>query len=100
MTQPGAPPARAEERAKVRRKGFFRRNLRRLLLAVAILVAAAFFLAGKLKPLPVVATPVVRGEAIDAVYATGTVEAEERVQIKAKTSGSVAVILVKEGDRV
>lgn len=100
MTQPEAPPARAEERAKVRRKGFFRRNLKRLLFAGAILVAAAFFLAGKLKPLPVVATPVVRGEAIDAVYATGTVEAEDRVQIKAKTSGSVAVILVKEGDRV
>jgi HlyD family secretion protein len=42
-------------------------------------------------------TPVVRGKAIDAVYATGTVEAEERVQIKAKISGTIAAISVRPG---
>jgi len=67
---------------------------------VLILAAATAFIVSKLKPLPVTATPVVRGKAIDAVYGTGTVEAEDRVQIKAKASGSVASIFVKEGDSV
>ncbi|MFT3775223.1 MAG: efflux RND transporter periplasmic adaptor subunit [Minicystis sp.] len=53
-----------------------------------------------MQPLPVAVTPVVRGKAIDAVYATGTVEADDRVNVKAKTSGSIAVILVKEGQAV
>ena len=45
-------------------------------------------------------SPVVRGKAIDAVYATGTVEAEDRVQVKAKSSGSLAEITVREGAKV
>lgn len=88
------------ERPQVRRKGFFRRNLGRITLGAAALAIAAFVIVSRLRPVPVVAMPIVRGAAIDAVYATGTVEAEDRVQIKAKTSGSVAEILVKEGDRV
>ena len=100
MTQPSAEPPREPGRPPVRRKSFLRRNLSRIFLVVLALGAAAFFVAGKLKPLPVVAMPVVRGQAIDAVYATGTVEAEDRVQVKAKTSGALAEVLVKEGDRV
>ncbi|MEZ4297524.1 MAG: efflux RND transporter periplasmic adaptor subunit [Polyangiaceae bacterium] len=96
MSQPAAPPAAPA----LRRKGFLRRNLGRIALAVAALALAASLIASRLKPIPVVAMPVVRGSAIEAVYATGTVEAEDRVQIKAKTSGSVAELLVKEGDRV
>ena len=42
----------------------------------------------RLKPVKVTVAPIVRGKAIDAVYATGTVEAEDRVQVKAKTGGS------------
>ena len=48
----------------------------------------------------VVVAPIVRGKAIDAVYATGTVEAEDRVLLKAKTNGSIATIAVKEGASV
>lgn len=96
MTQPpGAVP-----RPPVVRKGFFRRNLGKLVFVAALVVVGALLVSSKLKPVPVVATPVVRGAAIDAVYATGTVEAEDRVQVKAKTSGSLAEVLVKEGDRV
>jgi multidrug efflux pump subunit AcrA (membrane-fusion protein) len=84
----------------VARKGFLRRNLKGLVFGVAALAAAGFFVSSRLKPVPVVAMPVVRGTAIDAVYATGTVEAEDRVQIKAKTAGSLVAVLVKEGDRV
>jgi HlyD family secretion protein len=67
---------------------------------VAILAAVVVFALSKLKPTAVTVSPVVRGKAIDAVYATGTVEAEDRVQVKAKSSGSVAEITVKEGAKV
>jgi HlyD family secretion protein len=54
----------------------------------------------KLGPVPVVVTSVVRGTAVDAVYATGTVEAEERVVVRAKSAGSIAELVVREGARV
>ncbi|MBK8254026.1 MAG: efflux RND transporter periplasmic adaptor subunit [Polyangiaceae bacterium] len=94
MTQlsPSAP--------QVRRKGFFRRNLSRIVVVAIVLAIAVPMLLSRLKPVGVVAMPVVRGSAIDAVYATGTVEADDRIQVKAKTSGSISEIVVKEGDRV
>jgi RND family efflux transporter MFP subunit len=52
------------------------------------------------RPTPVTVTPARRGPAIEAVYATGTVEADPRVEVKAKIPGTVAQLLVKEGDRV
>jgi multidrug efflux pump subunit AcrA (membrane-fusion protein) len=83
-----------------KRQSFFRANLRKLLLGVAVLGVGGAIAAKRLSPLPVTATPVVRGKAVDAVYATGTVEADDRVNLKAKSSGSVAAILVKEGQPV
>ncbi len=74
--------------------------LRYLLMALLPLAVAGVFAAKKLRPLPVTVTPVVRGKAIEAVYATGTVEAEERLKVKAKTSGSLSELLVKEGTAV
>jgi multidrug efflux pump subunit AcrA (membrane-fusion protein) len=71
-----------------------------LALGGAVVLGASAIAWTRLRAVPVVVSPVVRGQAVDAVYATGTVEAEDRVQIKAKTSGSLAEILVKEGDRV
>jgi HlyD family secretion protein len=65
-----------------------------------VLAIAGFVVSRRLQPIPVTATPVVRGKAVDAVYATGTVETYDRVNVKAKTNGSIAQILVKEGDRV
>lgn len=41
-----------------------------------------------------------RGLAVEAVYATGTVEPENWAQIAAVTTGRIAEILVREGDRV
>ena len=72
-------------------------NFRRLFLASVVPALALFLVFSRFKPRPVVVTPVVRGRAIDAVYATGTVEAEDRVQVKARSGGSVAEIRVKEG---
>lgn len=67
---------------------------------MVVLAGGGWFARSRLRPVPVVAAAVVRGKAVDAVYATGTVEAEERVQVKAKTNGSIAEILVKSGQTV
>jgi multidrug efflux pump subunit AcrA (membrane-fusion protein) len=48
----------------------------------------------------VVVVAVARGGAVDAVYATGTVEAADRASIKTKVTGSVVELLVREGDVV
>jgi HlyD family secretion protein len=68
-----------------------------LALFVALVVAFAVM---RLRAVPVVATPVVRGKAVDAVYATGTVEAQDRVTVKAKSSGSIVELLVSAGSSV
>jgi HlyD family secretion protein len=83
-----------------RRPGFVRSNLRTIVIGVALLGGAGGIAAKRLQPLPAAVTPVVRGKAVDAVYATGTVEADDRVNVKAKASGSIAEILVKEGQAV
>jgi len=75
-------------------------NIRRLIVSVVVLGAALLLVLLRLKPVAVTVAPVVRGSAIDAVYATGTVEAEDRVQVKAKSLGSIAEIRVKEGASV
>jgi hypothetical protein len=41
--------------------------------------------------------PVVRGVAVDAVYATGTVEADDRVNVKAKTNEGLGPVGRGEG---
>ena len=53
-----------------------------------------------LRPPVVLLTTVTRGTAIDAVYASGTVEAIDRVEVKARLAGVLDAILVREGDRV
>ncbi len=45
----------------------------------------------------VTAVAVIRGKAVDAVYGTATIEPAERVVVKAKTSGPIAEVFVKEG---
>ena len=75
------------------------RSLRIALLA-ATAAAVTLVAASWLRPRAVLATAVVRGRAIDAVYATGTVEAFDRVTVKAKASGSVRELLTREGAAV
>jgi multidrug efflux pump subunit AcrA (membrane-fusion protein) len=67
------------------------------LLVIAIIAAVVFV---RMRPKPVTTTAVVRGIAVEAVYATGTVEAYDRVTIKARVAGAVAELKVREGDRV
>jgi RND family efflux transporter MFP subunit len=66
-------------------------------LVLGVVAAVAAF---RLKAHDVVVTPVVRGRAVDAVYATGTVEAEDRVSIKAKINGTITELFTREGRQV
>ena len=63
-------------------------------------LAVGGIVAKKLAPIPVIASLTVRGTAVEAVYATGTVEAESRVFVRAKVGGTVAEVLVKDGAAV
>jgi RND family efflux transporter MFP subunit len=79
-----------------------RRRLRRLPYVVAVLILAAVGAAWLLRNggrEVEVAMPV-RGLAVEAVYATGTVEPEKWAKISPLVSGRIAEILVGEGDRV
>jgi multidrug efflux pump subunit AcrA (membrane-fusion protein) len=92
---PAAPPRAAVASAPARRA-----RGRRLLAAVILLAGLGALGAVRFRAVPVTVQPVVRGKAVEAIYATGTVEAEDRVNVKAKTSGSIAELFVREGSAV
>ncbi|MBP2293722.1 efflux RND transporter periplasmic adaptor subunit [Azospirillum rugosum] len=69
-----------------------------VVLLAAALGAAALWWAGR-APL-VGVTGVERGPAIEAVYATGTVESLNTVRVGPPVGGRVATVLVDDGDRV
>lgn len=54
----------------------------------------------RLRPHDVTVERVIRGRAVEAVYATGTVEPRERVIVKSRLSEHVEALLVHEGDPV
>lgn len=74
--------------------------MRRTTVMLIILVAGAAVAATRLRPSPTVTTVVVApGNLIDAISATGVVEARS-VRLAATVPGRVASVLVREGDRV
>jgi len=78
-----------------------RTHLRRWLIAgcvLALVGGAAAYL--RWRPTHVTVEPVRRGRAVEAVYATGTVEPIHKVIVKARIGEHVAGIDVLEGDRV
>lgn len=79
-----------------------RRRLRLLPLLAAIAVIAAGIVAAAVRGRATAVDIVrpARGQAIEAIYATGTVEPEFWARIAAVTPGRIAEILVREGDRV
>lgn len=87
------PPPRPQFRRKPRSR--VARAVVGLLLAAALASGAVL----ALEPKPVTATPVVRGTAVDAVYATGSVEAADRVVLKARATGTID-LKVREGATV
>ncbi len=70
-----------------------------LILAVLLLLGGAAFLLFRPGTKVEAARPQ-RGPAVEAVYATGTVEPELWTQVSATVSGRISEILVREGDRV
>lgn len=77
-----------------------RRWLRWVVGLVVLAVIGGLVAARSMRPVEVVATPVTRGHAVDAIYATGTVEAERRVIVKAKVAGPVGELKVREGETI
>lgn len=77
-----------------------KRPIGRVLAVMAIVAVVGSIAIKRMQPKPVTTTPVVRGTAVEAVYATGTLEAFDRVVVKAKLAGSIAELKVREGARV
>ena len=90
-----ATPASVPFRPKKRGRG-----LGWIVAAVLGLAVVGFLLTKRYAPKDVTVSPVVRGTAIDAVYATGTVESFERAIVKARVAGTITDFKVREGDRV
>jgi len=77
-----------------------RRQIGAKIAAALAFLAVSSGLVALLRPRPVIVTPVARGTAVDAVYATGTAEAFDRVTVKAKVAGTVTELLLREGAAV
>lgn len=74
----------------------------RLAIAAAVLVVAAGAAAGHraLRGTDVEVAPVTRGTSVAAVYASGAVEAVDRVDVAARVGGPVVELPFREGDLV
>src|SRR5262249_29043431 len=77
-----------------------RPRARWIFFGLFVLAGASLAAVRATRPVDVVAMPVVRGHAVDAIYPTGNVEAEHRVTVKAKIGGPVSVLQAREGDPV
>lgn len=84
---PSTPPPRK------RRRGVF---VLGAVVALALLLGAYLVL----HRVPMSVAAVTRAPAVDAVYATGTLEAQPRVTLRAKVGGTVAEVLAAEGSVV
>jgi multidrug efflux pump subunit AcrA (membrane-fusion protein) len=74
--------------------------VRWLVIAGCVAAVAVFFGYRRWRPVSVETVPVVRGRAVEAVYATGTVEPRHKAVVKARMSEHVATLLVDAGDTV
>jgi HlyD family secretion protein len=74
-------------------------RLRSFLLALVAAAGAGAYYAYT-RPVVVDVATVVQGLAVDAVYASGTVEARTRVEVKARTSGLVGEVYAEAGAQV
>lgn len=77
-----------------------RRLIGRILLAVILVAAAAGLAMRFLAPIEVVAANPVRGPAVQAVYATGTVEAGITVRLTPRVAGRLIELKADEGQNV
>jgi multidrug efflux pump subunit AcrA (membrane-fusion protein) len=80
----------------IARRGERKRRRTGVLVAAAASVAIVALVVA-LWPPRVKVAGATRGRAVDAVFATGTVEAVSRVSVRAKTPGTIVEIAVKDG---
>ncbi len=71
-----------------------------LLLGAAVLAAVGVLAYWRLGPTPVAVVQPVRGPAIEAIYATGSVEPSVMLPIASRVSGTLAQLAVDEGSAV
>jgi RND family efflux transporter MFP subunit len=76
------------------------RTILRPLLVIAILAGAALAAWQLMLPVSVTVTPPMRGPAIQAVYATGTVEASVTIRVAPQVAGRILELKVDEGGTV
>src|SRR5689334_12982561 len=74
--------------------------MKRLAVLAPLMLVVGVIAWTTVRPTEVLVSTALRGPAIEAVYATGTVEADPRVVVKAKVAGTVAQLLVREGEKV
>ena len=98
--QAEAPAAKPGRAARPQFRAPKRRRMGRIAIVVLALAIVGVVAWLRLRAKPVTTSDVARGTDIDAVYATGTVEARDRVTVKAKVAGSIATLIKREGDRV
>ena len=72
----------------------------RIALLSMVLIAGVLAVGHWLAPLRVAVTTPVRGEAVQAVYATGTVEASNTSRIAPQLPGKLVALLADEGNKV
>jgi RND family efflux transporter MFP subunit len=77
-----------------------KRPLKLALAACVVLAGAAGARWWTARPVPVTVVAAVKGTAVDAAYATATVESSERVMVRSRVAGTVAQIIAHEGDTV
>jgi RND family efflux transporter MFP subunit len=77
-----------------------RRRLPWIIAALVVVAAGLWFGRQRLAPPAVALVTPTRGVAIDAVYATGTVEPSVEVRITPRTPGRIVELRVDEGDTV
>jgi multidrug efflux pump subunit AcrA (membrane-fusion protein) len=74
--------------------------VRWLIVGGCLLAVIGFIGYRRWRPVGVETMAVVRGRAVEAVYATGTVEPRHKAVVKARMSEHVAALLVDAGDKV
>lgn len=80
--------------------GGMKRRVPWIIAALVVLAAGLWFVRERLAPPAVELVTPVRGVAIDAVYATGTVEPSLEIRVAPRTPGRIVELLVDEGDTV
>ena len=68
-----------------------------ILIIIAIIVAAIFWLWPKSKPVPAMTATIKKGSITESVVATGQIVPVQAIQVKSQVPGNVGKVLVVEG---